>query len=273
MALGKGLDALFESGGILSEDKKELREIKLSMIEPRKDQPRKNFDKEQLSALSESIELHGVIQPIIVVESKNGYYSIIAGERRWRAAKMAGLEKIPAIVKDLDELKAAEISLVENLQRENLNPFEEALGYQSLMEQFGLTQEEVSEKVGKSRPFIANMLRLLQLDDYTKEALSSGKISTGHARALLSIEDKKIRHELCDEAIKGNLTVRDIEEASKQKKKVAKHKQNKNPYPDVSESLTKKFGTKVKIIGTEKKGKLEINYCSAEDLTRIVDLL
>lgn len=275
MALGKGIDAYFsepiamaaKSGG------DSVRELKLSDVEPRADQPRKHFDREQLQVLANSIAQHGVIQPIIVTENKNGTYSIIAGERRWRASKLCGKTTIPAVVRSYDELAAAEVSLIENLQREDLNPIEEAMGYQSLMTQFGLTQERVSEKVGKSRPAVANTLRLLSLDKEIQQMLVEGSLTSGHGRALLGIEDAEKRLAAAKKAASEGLTVREMEQAAKEAKKETKPRKSKaSPYPDVEKDLKEKFGTKVKISG-ENKGKIELFYYSEEDLIRIIDLM
>ncbi|MBQ2889484.1 MAG: ParB/RepB/Spo0J family partition protein, partial [Clostridia bacterium] len=213
--LGQGLDALFSKSGSIDEDtQKEQGEVKMirtSLIEPRRDQPRKNFDREQLQALANSISEHGVIQPIIVTEGENGYYSIIAGERRWRASKMANLLEIPAIVRTYDELQIAEVALIENLQREDLNPIEEALGYKTLMEKFSMTQDKVSERVGKSRSNVANMLRLLSLEDEIKQLLAQNALTMGHARALLSLPEGKGRIEAAKKIVTQGLSVRQAE--------------------------------------------------------------
>ena len=277
--LGQGLDTLF---GVSSrnetssetEGTSEVRVIKTSLIEPRRDQPRKNFDREQLQALANSISEHGVIQPIIVVEGQNGYYSIIAGERRWRASKLAGLTEMPAIVRTYDELQIAEVALIENLQREDLNPIEEAMGYKTLMEKFSMTQDKVSERVGKSRSNIANMLRLLSLEDEIKEMLAENKLSMGHARALLSLPEGKERVQAAKRIISEGLNVRQAESLGKEMpKKSEKHKKGKESlYPDVERTLSQKYGTKVKIKGN-RKGKVEIEFYSVADLTRLVDLL
>lgn len=277
-ALGQGVEALFGKKSYeeeaLGTSSGEVKMIKTSLIEPRRDQPRKNFDREQLQALANSISEHGVIQPIIVVEGENGYYSIIAGERRWRASKLAGLSEMPAIVRTYDELQIAEVALIENLQREDLNPIEEAMGYKTLMEKFSMTQDKVSERVGKSRSNIANMLRLLALEDEIKEMLAQGKLSMGHARALLSLPEGKSRVEAAKKIISEGLNVRQAENLGKempQKKEKAK-KEKGSIYPDVERDLSRKFGTKVRIKGN-RKGKIEIEYYSVADLTRIVDLL
>lgn len=281
--LGKGLDALFEN---LSESNstpaetfspKEVTEIRITEVEPRRDQPRKNFDPESLEALSESIRLHGVIQPIILGEKQNGFYPIIAGERRWRAAKMAGLTVIPAVVRDYEQQEIMEIALIENLQREDLNPIEEAQGYKNLMTAFGLTQEEVSEKIGKSRSAIANTLRLLTLSDAIKQLISDGDLSNGHARALLTINEEEKRLELAEKVIREGLSVRELEKLTG--KKVPAPKKEKTPrkydaeFADCENRLSQQMGTKVKIVNGEKKGKIEIEYYGNDDLNRILTIL
>lgn len=277
--LGQGLEALFAKTDpneekLAADGQGEVRMIKTSLIEPRKDQPRKNFDREQLQALANSISEHGVIQPIIVTEGLNGYYSIIAGERRWRASKLANLSEIPAIVRTYDELQIAEVALIENLQREDLNPIEEALGYKTLMERFSMTQDKVSERVGKSRSNIANMLRLLSLEDEIKEMLAENKLSMGHARALLSLPEGCGRVEAAKKIVSEGLNVRQAEALGKEMPPAPKKSRGtkESAYPDVERDLTRKYGTKVRIKGS-RKGKIEIEFYSVEDLTRIVDLL
>ncbi len=275
--LGRGFDSLFEATeafNAMNRETDSTTQLKISLVEPRPDQPRKFFDKEQLQELADSIAEHGVIQPIIVVNGENGYYRIIAGERRWRAAKLAGLTEIPAIVRDYSDVQAAEISLIENLQREDLNPIEEAQGYKNLMDRFGMTQDSISERVGKSRSNVANMLRLLNLDDEIQLLVQSGRLSTGHARALLAVPDREKRLELARRIEDENLTVRQVEEQAKKKDglKAPKARTKSSGYPDVERSLSEKLGTKVTVKG-EKKGKIEIEFYSADDLTRIVDLL
>ncbi len=275
MAIGRGLDALFDSpqATVAKYEGDSVRELKLTEVEPRKDQPRKHFDREQLQLLANSISQHGVIQPIIVTEGENGIYSIIAGERRWRASKLAGKTTIPAVVRSYTALAAAEVALIENLQREDLNPIEEALGYQSLMDQFGLTQEKVSEKVGKSRPAIANTLRLLSLEPEIQEMLVEGVLTSGHARALLSVEDVSLRLKMATKASEENLTVREMEELARETKKTPSKRLAKNSiYPDIEKDLKEKFGTKVKFTG-ESKGKIELYYYSEEDLIRLIDII
>ena len=273
--LGRGFDALFiPTESLEPQEGDGIRQIKISLVEPRPDQPRKVFDREQLQELADSIAEHGVIQPIIVVNGENGYYRIIAGERRWRASKIAGLTELPAIVRDYSELQAAEIALIENLQREDLNPIEEALGYRHLMDRFGLTQDKISERVGKSRSNVANMLRLLNLDPEIQSLLQSGKLSTGHARALLAVPEKELRLEIAERIQSEGLTVRQVEELAKKKPATAKKPRAKagRQYMDLEKDLSGKYGTKVLIKGGE-KGKIEIEFYSMEDLIRIVDLL
>lgn len=275
--LGQGLDALFEKTASDAQEQKEQGDVvmlRTSLVEPRRDQPRKHFDREQLQALANSIAEHGIIQPIIVTEGNNGYYNIIAGERRWRAAKLANLSEIPAIIRDYDELQIAEVALIENLQREDLNPIEEALGYKTLMERFSMTQDKVSERVGKSRSNVANMLRLLSLEDEIKSMLAENRLSMGHARALLSLPEGASRVEIAEKIADEGLTVRAVEALAKEDtppKKVRKTEKT-SVYPDVERTLSEKYGTKVRIKGN-RKGKIEIEFYSVKDLTRIVDLL
>ncbi len=276
--LGQGLDALFEKtdsfSGESNFDKSEVVMLKTSLVEPRRDQPRKNFDREKLQALANSVSEHGIIQPIIVTEGNNGYYSIIAGERRWRAAKIANLSEIPAIIKGYDELQIAEVALIENLQREDLNPIEEALGYKTLMDKFSMTQDKVSERVGKSRSNVANMLRLLSLEDEIKDMLAQNRLSMGHARALLSLPEGSVRIEAAKKIADEGLTVRAVEALAKEDTVPVKKKKSEKTsvYPDVERMLSEKYGTKVRIKGN-RKGKIEIEFYSVKDLTRIVDLL
>lgn len=276
-ALGQGIDALFEKTDVSVEEQKEQGDVvmlRTSFVEPRRDQPRKNFDREQLQALANSISEHGIIQPIIVTEGNNGYYSIIAGERRWRAAKIANLPEIPAIIRNYDELQIAEVALIENLQREDLNPIEEALGYKTLMDKFSMTQDKVSERVGKSRSNVANMLRLLSLEDEIKNMLAENRLSMGHARALLSLPEGASRIEAAKKIADEGLTVRAVEALAKEEAppKKTKKTEKTSVYPDVERTLSEKYGTKVRIKGN-RKGKIEIEFYSVKDLTRLVDLL
>ena len=292
--LGRGLSALFVENSdaesekdfdfladlendITEEEKSNAKMIKLRDIEPNKNQPRKNFDKEKLEILSKSIEKHGVVQPILVKDNNNGTFLIIAGERRWRAAKMAGLKEIPCIVRDMDEAAVMEIALIENLQREDLNPIEEAEGYKNLMVSCNLTQEEVAERVGKSRSAVANSLRLNNLTDEVKEMLISGEISQGHGRALLAVTDKERQIETAKLVIEKGLNVRQVEklvsELSKGGNKPQPPKESgmmKKYFSDIENTLESRFGTKVKISDGANKGKIILESYSKDDLERIL---
>lgn len=283
--LGKGLGALFteptedivaEIDKIGSPSGEEIKTIPLVDIEPNKNQPRKTFDDEKLAALSSSIEEHGVVSPLLVTPTVNGTYRIVAGERRWRASKLAGLTEVPCIVRDFEEQKVMELALVENLQREDLNPIEEAEGYRRLMNTFALTQEEISKRVGKSRSAVANALRLNNLCDEVKEMLKDERLTQGHARALLPLDAAK-QLELAERIIENGLNVRQTEvlvkNAGGEKKPVSKKNSNQMTqkyYKDVENSLSSRFGTKVKISEGAKKGKIEIEYYSKDDLERIL---
>lgn len=273
--LGKGLDALFDRAETDKTENKDLTEIRINMIEPNREQPRQDFDEDALRALSESIEKHGLIQPIVVMPQDNGFYKIIAGERRWRACKMAGLKEIPAVVRTYEKQKAAEVALLENLQREDLNPIEEAFGYKNLMDEFSMTQDEVAEAVGKSRPAIANAIRLLTLSDNIIKMVREGLISSGHARALLSVETETGRQQLAEKIIEEQLSVRKTEQlASENKKKATTKIIKKAASPeilDIEKTLSEKIGSKVKISNGAKKGKIEIEYYGNDDLNRILE--
>lgn len=282
--LGKGLGSLFNETDIeevTSETGKAndggITNIKMSLIEPNKKQPRRHFDEEKIAALSDSIKEHGLIQPIIITPSENGLYKIVAGERRWRAAKKAKLKEIPAVVRSYNEEQVAEIALIENLQRENLNPIEEAIGYNLLMEDFNLTQEHISQRVGKSRSAIANSLRLLSLEESIQKMLIAGTLTSGHARAVLSLESKDLREALAKRIIEDNLNVRQAEALAKQLQKKTPEKKTpvKTAYDIEIENLQNKMssamGTKVKITHTPKKGKIEIEYYGNNDLERILE--
>ena len=274
--LGRGLDALYDNTEAAEAEQKDLIELRISMIEPNHDQPRKDFDEDALITLSNSIAEHGIIQPIIVSPSENGFYKIIAGERRWRAAKMAGLREIPAIVRTYEKQKAAEVAMLENLQREDLNPIEEAEGYKNLMENFGLTQESLSRSLGKSRSAIANSVRILSLPQNIIDMVRNGLISEGHARTLLSIEDDAEKQRLAEEIINGKLSVRDTEKIAGEKKTAKKIADKKEISPEIKEMekrLSDNFGSKVKIITGRKKGKIEIEYYGNDDFTRIMEKL
>jgi ParB family chromosome partitioning protein len=276
-ALGKGLSALIPEN-IEEEvfDEKSITTISMNLIRADKEQPRKNFDPDKILELSESIKQHGVIQPIIL-RKENDTYVIVAGERRWRAAKTLGLKEIPSIVMDLTSKEVVEISLIENIVREDLNPIEEALAYKRLIKEYNLTQEEISKKISKSRSAIANCMRLLNLDNRVQQYIIEGVISEGHGRAILAIDDKNLQYEISQKVIDEELNVRQTEKYIKnysiEKKKRAY--ENLNPYyKDLASRLENYFDTKVSINSKNKnKGKIEIEYYSEEDLQRILDLL
>jgi ParB family chromosome partitioning protein len=276
--LGKGLDALFSNNVDLDEEVKEnevIEKLKITQVEPNRNQPRKNFDEEALEELAESIKRYGVIQPIIVVK-KDDYYEIVAGERRWRASKKAGLTEIPAIVREGDERKNKEIALIENVQREDLNAYEKALGIKELMEEYELTQQEVSEILGKSRSSIANTVRILNLDPRVIELVQQNKLTEGHARSLLAIEDNDKQYKMALQLIETGATVRDIEKKVQQKKKFKKNDEYEKYeaiYRNIEDSFQGFFGTKVKLEAGKRKGKIVIEYANNEDLERILELI
>lgn len=278
--LGKGLGALFTDENTISiEPENGITELNILQVEPNKNQPRKTFDEDKLNALAESIQEHGLIQPIIVTKNENGFYSIVAGERRWRAAKKAGLTNIPAVVKNYSDQTVTEIALIENLQREDLNPIEEAMGYRALMDEYALTQEQISQRIGKSRSAIANSMRLLSLEDSLQKKVISGEISEGHARAALSLESSVLREFLINRIIEEGLNVRQAERLARELQKEPRPKQahRKDSAYDIElerlqEQLASKFGTKVKIQHQAKKGKIEIEYYGNEDLERILNI-
>lgn len=291
--LGRGLGALFDDSksekssegfDFLSDlsdteiaDSDSIKMIKVRDIEPNKNQPRKTFDKEKLEILSSSIAAHGIVQPILVKPNINGTYMIVAGERRWRAAKLAKIKEVPCVIRELDEPAVMEIALIENLQREDLNPIEEAEGYRRLMETCELTQEEVAEKVGRSRSAVANSLRLNNLSERVKQMVIDGKLSQGHARALLSITDDNEQFELAKFIIEKGLNVRQVEKLvsdTSENKKKPKTKQvtgmMKKYFSEVENDLGSRLGTKVKISEGANKGKIEIECYSKDDLERIL---
>ena len=283
---GLGINALIKSELEDMSRKTEgdaVLELDLDMIEPNRKQPRKHFDEAALEELAASLKTYGMIQPVVV--KKNGdYYELIAGERRWRAAKIAGLEKIPVVVKDWEEGEAFEAALVENLQREDLNPIEEAESYQRLQEEFLLSQEQIAQKVGKSRSAVTNSLRLLQLDPRVRNFVVENKLSGGHARALLAIEDGELQFELAEYVIEEGLSVRAVETLVKdrlQKAEDTAEAEEALPKPDeriyraIEDDLKSVFSTKVKLkpLGKRNKGKIEIEYYSDEDLERLLALL
>lgn len=283
--LGKGLDALISEKPVEKKKAKaeevnsdSTREISINEIEPNKNQPRERFDEDGLVDLADSIKQHGIFQPIIVTKGENGFYQIVAGERRWRAAKMAGLKTIPALVREYSDLEILEISLLENLQRENLNPIEEAKTYKRFMDEFHMKQDEVAEKVSKSRATVANSLRLLNLDGRVQEMLIEEMISMGHARALLAISDGNNQYSLATEVFDKKLSVREVEKLVKKynENKPEKHKETVVRdflYNDLENNLKEILGSKVNICDKNGKGKIEIEYYSKDDLDRIYDLL
>ncbi|WP_261131411.1 ParB/RepB/Spo0J family partition protein [Bacillus sp. Marseille-Q3570] len=274
--LGKGFNALFPANELESEH--ETREIKLSEIRPNPYQPRKTFDQNAIDELKESIETHGILQPIVVRKSIKGY-EIVVGERRYRAAKEAGLESIPVIIKDLNDQKMMELALIENLQREDLNPIEEGQAYASLMQELELTQEQLAHRLGKSRPHIANHLRLLQLPSLVQQLLSEKKLSMGHGRALLAVKNKSKISPLVQRIVKENLSVRQVEMlVQKMNETVSRETKKRNPEKNVfvkekEETLRERFGTSVSIKQTKQKGKIEIDFFSKDDLNRILEML
>lgn len=275
--LGKGLGALFEDYMEEPHEKSPYQLLPIHKIEPNRDQPRQDFDEEELSALAQSISTHGIIQPLTVRELKSGYYQIIAGERRWRAARMAGLTEIPAVIMEADDKKVLELALIENLQRQDLNPVEEALGYQSLMEDFGLTQEETAQRVGKSRPAIANSLRLLGLCPEVLEMLRCGKLSAGHARAVLSLKTEKQQKDAAQKIAALGLSVRQAELLCKN--------MTREPAPEkpvtfavdyigeCEKQLSKHLNRGVKIVNGKRKGRFELEFYGQEDLQALLDAL
>ena len=274
--LGKGLNAIFIEND--SEDNNGSVTLKISEIEPNRSQPRKEFEEKALSELAESISKHGLLQPLLVRPLPLGGYQIVAGERRYRACRMAGITEVPVIIRELGDTETMEIALIENLQREDLTPIEEALGYQVLIDEPGFSQEEVAQSVGKSRPAIANSLRLLKLPQSILDLVSDGKISAGHARALLTLEDERLMQELAEEIIKKDLSVRQVEKICKQKPKPEKEEvSEKKPsfYSMVELALNESLGRKIKV--SKNKGKqggiLQIEFYSDEELTELSNKL
>ena len=284
--LGKGLDSLIvnKQGTAKKADHKSDESgvmVNMNKVEPNREQPRKNFDEDALMELSDSIKQFGVLSPLLV-QDKGTYYEIIAGERRWRAAKMAGLKEVPVIIRNLTDQEIVEISLIENIQREDLNPIEEALAYKRLLEEFHLKQDEVAERVSKSRTAVTNSMRLLKLDERVQQMIIDEMITTGHARAILSITDKDKQYEFAQRIFDEKLSVRDVEKEVKRMQKEKKADKNKENdfdpklqaiYTDLEEQLKGIFGTKVSINAKDKKkGKIEIEYYSQDELDRIINL-
>lgn len=276
--LGRGLGALL--GDFMEEPQEQsaYKLLPLHRVEPNPGQPRQDFDEEELNALAESVRLHGILQPLTVRDMGDGYYQIIAGERRWRAAREAGLDEVPAIVVEADDKKAMELALIENLQRQDLNSVEEALGYQSLITEYGLTQEEAAERVGKSRPAVANSLRLLTLDEKILEMLRNGQLTAGHARAVLVLKTPKKQLEAAQKIANLGLSVRQAELLCKNMAKepvpVKEEEVLKIDYvAECEKSLSKHLGRGVKIINGKRKGRFELEFYGQEDLQALLDAL
>ena len=273
--LGRGLSALLEDPNLeFTQQKGGVSSVPLHKVEPNPLQPRREFDPEALQALADSITAHGMIQPLTVRELPGGYYQIIAGERRWRAARMAGLQEVPVLIVEADDRKVMELALVENLQREDLNPMEEAQGYRSLMEDSGLTQAETAERVGKSRPAVANALRLLSLSEDLAELVRNGTLSPGHARALLGVKSDKLRKQAAQRIIALQLSVRQAETLCKN---LEKPKQETKEEPlavdyvaECEKTLSRRLGRKVRIVNGKKKGRFELEFYGQDDLNRLL---
>ena len=275
--LGKGLGALLGDFNEEPQQQSGYRMLPIYKVEPNPDQPRQDFDEEELAALADSISTHGIIQPLTVRELSSGYYQIIAGERRWRAARIANLSEVPAVIIEADDRKVKELALIENLQRQDLNPVEEAMGYRSLMDEYGMTQEEAAARVGKSRPAVANALRLLNLSPEILDKVRDGSLSAGHARALLSIKSEKKQLSAAQKIIALGLSVRQAELLCKN--------MNKEPAPEkpvtlaidyvaeCEKSLSKQLGRGVKIVNGKRKGRFELEFYGQEDLQKLLDAL
>lgn len=285
--LGKGLDSLIPASvtGSSNEKKEQKQEetiVKIAKVEPNRDQPRKNFDEDALQELADSIKQFGMLQPILV-QNRKDYYEIIAGERRWRAAKIAGLKEIPVIIRNYTNQEIVEISLIENIQREDLNPIEEALAYKRLLEEFQLKQDEVAERVSKSRTAVTNSMRLLKLCDGVQQMIIDDMLSTGHARALIPIEDQELQLQLAQRIFDEKLSVREVEKLVKSLLKPEHEKPKKETppqniqyiYQDIENKLKEKFSRKVEIIskGKNGSGKIEIEFYSNDDLDRLIETL
>ena len=276
--LGKGLGALLGDFDDTPLEKSAYQQLPIYKVEPNPDQPRQDFDPEELEALAESIRVHGIIQPLTVRESKSGYYQIIAGERRWRAARLAELREIPVVIIEADDKKAMELALIENLQRQDLNPVEEALGYQVLMEEHGLTQEEAANRVGKSRPAVANALRLLGLCPEVLEKLRTGELTAGHARAILTLKTDKLQKEAMKKILALGMSVRAAETLCKnmaKEKPVEKEPEvlEVNYVAECEKQLSKQLGRGVKIVNGKRKGRFELEFYGQEDLQTLLDAL
>ena len=275
--LGKGLGALLGDFNDVPAEQSPYRLLPTYKIEPNPDQPRQDFDPEELQSLADSIAVHGVVQPLTVRETANGYYQIIAGERRWRAARIAELKEVPAVIIEADDKKVMELALIENLQRQDLNPVEEALGYQTLMNDYGLTQEETAKRVGKSRPAVANALRLLALSETVLEQVRSGQLSAGHARALLTLKTEKAQKDAAQKVIALGLSVRQTEQLCKTLLKEPAAKPEPSLRVDYiaecEKSLSQHLGRGVKIVSGKKKGRFELEFYDQDDLQKLLDAL
>lgn len=275
--LGRGLGALIEDFPAESSEKSPYQLLPIYKVEPNPDQPRQDFDEEELQALADSIAVHGVIQPLTVRETGTGYYQIIAGERRWRAARMANLSDIPAVIIEADDKKAMELALIENLQRQDLNPVEEALGYRSLIDEYGLTQEDAAARVGKSRPAVANALRLLGLCPEVLELLRTGQLTSGHARAVLTLKEPKKQQDAAKKIIALSLSVRQAETLCKNMGKEPAPKEKEvfavDYVAECEKNLSKHLGRKVTIVNGKRKGRFELEFYGQEDLQTLLDAL
>lgn len=275
--LGKGLGALIDDFPMESAEKSPYQLLPVYKVEPNPDQPRQDFDEEELQALADSIAVHGVIQPLTVRETGTGYYQIIAGERRWRAARLANLSDIPAVIIEADDKKAMELALIENLQRQDLNPVEEALGYRSLIDEYGLTQEDAAVRVGKSRPAVANALRLLGLCPEVLELLRSGQLTAGHARAILTLKEAKQQQDAAKKIIALSLSVRQAETLCKNMGKPPAPKEKEvfavDYVAECEKSLSKHLGRKVTIVNGKRKGRFELEFYGQDDLQALLDAL
>ena len=275
--LGRGMGALLGDFDDISTEKSPYQILPLHKVEPNPDQPRQDFDEEQLQTLADSISVHGIMQPLTVREISGGYYQIIAGERRWRAARLAGLTEIPVVIMEADDKTTMELALIENLQRQDLNPVEEALGYRSLMEDYGLTQEDTATRVGKSRPAVANALRLLSLCPQVLEMVRQGKLSAGHARAVLTLKTEKMQLEAARKIANLGLSVRQAELLCKNMSLEPAPKQETffavDYVAECEKSLSKQLGRGVKIINGKRKGRFELEFYGQEDLQVLLDAL
>ena len=276
--LGRGLGALLGDFQEESVEKSPYQQLPIHKVEPNPHQPRHDFDEEELQNLADSITEHGVVQPLTVREVAGGYYQIIAGERRWRAARLAGLTQVPAVIIEADDKKTMELALIENLQRQDLNPVEEALGYQVLMDEYGMTQEETAKRVGKSRPTVANALRLMQLCPEVLEQVRSGALSAGHARAVLTLKDAQKQQQAAQKIVALGLSVRQAELLCKTMNKAPTATQQTitlavDYVAECEKSLSKRLGRGVKIINGKRKGKFELEFYGQEDLQNLLDAL